>query len=170
MKCEKLKVWCPWPELWKTTIGLIAAHFLVHFLAVDLHDCNVNSKHREAGLKHKFKLEAWRLRIFRDTLILVFLNENCRLCICFTEFYFVCWLLVVSLVILIAVWWHQHKSEHRYSALAKAAMDKPFVTFLKWKDSFCLLETSLVIQIYDLEHDSRCERHTVFESEEWSSQ
>ena len=25
----------------KTTIGLIAAHFLVHFLAVDLHDCNV---------------------------------------------------------------------------------------------------------------------------------
>ena len=29
MKCEK------------TTIGLIAAHFLVHFLAVDLHDCDV---------------------------------------------------------------------------------------------------------------------------------
>ena len=25
----------------QTTIGLIAAHFLVHFLAVDLHDCNV---------------------------------------------------------------------------------------------------------------------------------
>ena len=24
------------------------------------------------------------------------------------------------------------------------------------------LTTSLVIQIYDLEHDSRCERHTVF--------
>ena len=25
----------------KTTIGLTAAHFLVHFLDVDLHDCNV---------------------------------------------------------------------------------------------------------------------------------
>ena len=42
LKCEKIKVGCPWPELWKTTIGIIAAHFLVHFLAVDLHDCNVN--------------------------------------------------------------------------------------------------------------------------------
>ena len=61
------------------------------------------SKHREAGLKLKLKLEAWRLRIFRDTLILVFLNENCCLCICFTELYFFYWLLVVSLVILIAV-------------------------------------------------------------------
>ena len=60
------------------------------------------SKHREAG-KHKLKLEAWRLRIFRDTLILVFLNENCCFCICFTGLYFFYWLLVVSLVILIAV-------------------------------------------------------------------
>ena len=60
------------------------------------------SKHREAGLKHKLKLEAWRLRIFRDTLI-VFLNENCCFCICYTELYFFYWLLVVSLVILIAV-------------------------------------------------------------------
>ena len=33
----------------------------------------------------------------------LFLNENCRLYICFTEFYFFYWLLVVSLVILIAV-------------------------------------------------------------------
>ena len=55
------------------------------------------------GLKHKLKLEACRLRIFRDILILVFLNENCCLCICFTELYFFYWLLVVSLVILIAV-------------------------------------------------------------------
>ena len=51
------------------------------------------SKHREAGLKH-----ARRLRIFRDhvrdTWILVFVNENCCLCICFSYF---------SLVILIAV-------------------------------------------------------------------
>ena len=38
------------------------------------------SKHREAGLKLKLKLEAWRPRIFRDTLILVFLNENLSLC------------------------------------------------------------------------------------------
>ena len=60
-------------------------------------------KHREAGLKHKLKLQAGRLRIFRDTLILVFLNENCCLCICFTELYLFYWLLVVSLVILIAV-------------------------------------------------------------------
>ena len=61
------------------------------------------SNHREAGLKHKLKLEAWRLRIFRDTLILVFMNENCCLCICFTELYFFYWLLVVSLVILFAL-------------------------------------------------------------------
>ena len=31
-------------------------------------------KHREAGLKHKLKHETWRLRLFRDTLILVFLS------------------------------------------------------------------------------------------------
>ena len=61
------------------------------------------SKHREAGLKHKLKLWAWRLRIFRDTLILVFGNDNCCLCICFTYLHFFCWLLVVSLAILIAV-------------------------------------------------------------------
>ena len=28
------------------------------------------TKHWEAGLKHKLKLKAWRVRIFRDTLIL----------------------------------------------------------------------------------------------------
>ena len=61
------------------------------------------SKHREVGLKHKLKFEAWRLRIFRDTLIIVFLNENCCVCKFFTELYFFYWLLVVSLVILIAV-------------------------------------------------------------------
>ena len=37
-----------------------------------------------------------RLRIFRDTFILVFVNENCCLCKCFTELYFFYWLLVVS--------------------------------------------------------------------------
>ena len=36
-------------------------------------------------------------------LILVFVNENRCLCICFTELYFFYWLLVFSLVILIAV-------------------------------------------------------------------
>ena len=61
------------------------------------------SNYREAGLKHKLKFEAWRLRIFRNTLILVFLNENCCPCICFTELYFFYWLLVVSLGILIDV-------------------------------------------------------------------
>ena len=35
---------------------------------------------------------------------------------------------------------HQHKSEHRYSTLATAAMDNWLVNFLKWKDSFCLEE------------------------------
>ena len=46
-----------------------------------------------------------RLRIFRDTLILVFVNENCCLCKCFTDLYlyFFYWLLVVSLAILITV-------------------------------------------------------------------
>ena len=41
---------------------------------------------------------------FRDTLILVFVNENCCLCISFAELYFFHWLLaVVSLAILVAV-------------------------------------------------------------------
>ena len=53
-------------------------------------------------LKHKLKLYAERLRIFRDTLILVFMNENSCLCKCFTELYLFFWLLVVSLAILIA--------------------------------------------------------------------
>ena len=42
-------------------------------------------------------------KLYRATLILVFLNENYCICICFTELYFFYWLLVVSLVILIAV-------------------------------------------------------------------
>ena len=36
------------------------------------------------------------LRIFRDALILVFVNENCCLCQCFTELHFFYWLLEVS--------------------------------------------------------------------------
>ena len=46
------------------------------------------SNYREAGLKHKLTLQARRLRIIKDTLILVFVNEKCCLCICFTELYF----------------------------------------------------------------------------------
>ena len=60
-------------------------------------------KHREAGLKHELKLQPWSLRIFRDTLILVFVNENCSLCICFTELHFFYCLSVVSPAILISM-------------------------------------------------------------------
>ena len=42
------------------------------------------SKHREAGLKHKLEDSG----CLETLLILVFVNENCCLCICFTEFYF----------------------------------------------------------------------------------
>ena len=41
---QKTVVGCSWPELWKTTIGVIAAHFFVHFLAVDLHDYTWNAQ------------------------------------------------------------------------------------------------------------------------------
>ena len=55
------------------------------------------------GSKLKTRTKAIRLRNFRDTLI-VFVNENCFFfCICFTELYFLYWLLVVSLGILTAV-------------------------------------------------------------------
>ena len=49
------------------------------------HIGHTHSKHprREAGLSF-----TPRLRIFRDTLILVFMNENCCLCKCFTGLYF----------------------------------------------------------------------------------
>ena len=42
------------------------------------------------------KLAKSFLRIFRDALILVFVNENCCLCQCFTELHFFYWLLEVS--------------------------------------------------------------------------
>ena len=41
--------------------------------------------------------------VIAGRIFLVFVNENCCLCIYFTELYFFYWLLVVSLVILIAV-------------------------------------------------------------------
>ena len=43
------------------------------------------SEHLEAGLKHTLK--PWRLEIFRDPSKLVFVNENCCLCKCFTANY-----------------------------------------------------------------------------------
>ena len=43
------------------------------------------SKQGEAGWKRKLKLEAWRLRNFRDTLILNLSSwMNCCLCICWS--------------------------------------------------------------------------------------
>ena len=72
------------------------------------------SKHWVAGLKHKLKLYALRLRIFRDTLILVVVYENCCLCKCFTKLYFFYWLLVVSLAILIAVPFAFSRSDHEH--------------------------------------------------------
>ena len=50
--------------------------------------------------------------------------------------------------------WHTHDTSANQKLL-----------FSREDKSTCLsmtLTTSLVIQIYDLEHDSRCERHTVF--------
>ena len=59
-------------------------------------------KHREAGLKHELNL-IFKLEDSGFLLILVFVNENCCLCICFTDLFSFYWLLVVSLAILIAV-------------------------------------------------------------------
>ena len=84
------------------------------------------SKHREAGLKHKLQLLACRLRIVRDTLILVFLNENCCLCICFTKLYFFYWLLVLSLVILIVVPIVFSRSVNNAPGVLKMPRVKPF--------------------------------------------
>ena len=72
----------------------------------------------------RLKLYAKRLRIFRDTLMLVFVNENCCLCKCFTELYFFYWLLV-SLAILIACPWGLFSSfimvhEHRLQKYIKS--------------------------------------------------
>ena len=62
---QKSVVGCPWPELWKTTIGLIAAHFFVHFLAADLHDYNV--KRRETSWFSRFIEETWYMFLFTFT-------------------------------------------------------------------------------------------------------
>ena len=72
--------------------------YLVIILAVK--ECFERFSCLELVFEKNFKK---RKRIFRDTFILVFLNENCCLCTCFTELYFFYWLLVVSFVILIAV-------------------------------------------------------------------
>ena len=59
---QKTVIGCPWPELWKTTIGLIAAHFFVHFLAADLHDYNV--KRPETSWFSRFIEETWYMFLF----------------------------------------------------------------------------------------------------------
>ena len=65
-------------------------------------ECWLKCKNVNTAPGSRLKLYALRLRMFRDTLILVFVNENCCLSKCFTELYFFFWLLVVSLAILIA--------------------------------------------------------------------
>ena len=66
-----------------------------------------------------FKLED--SGFFRDTLILVFVNENGCVCIYFTELYFFHWFLVVSVVVLIVVRvsGFQSFSEHRLQEILK---------------------------------------------------
>ena len=46
----------------KTTIGLIAAHFFLHFHAVDLHDLNV--KRPETSWFSRFMEEMWYMFLF----------------------------------------------------------------------------------------------------------
>ena len=48
-------------ELWKTSTGLIAAHFFVHFLAFDLHDYNVK---RPETSSSRFMEEMWYMFLF----------------------------------------------------------------------------------------------------------
>ena len=56
---------------------------------------------RSAGLQ-VCSLRLSHTGFLESTLILLFVNENCFLCKCFTELYSFFWLLVVSLAILIA--------------------------------------------------------------------
>ena len=59
---QKTVVGCPWPELWKTTIRLMAAHVFVHFLSVDLHGYNV--KRAETFWFSRFMEEMWYMFLF----------------------------------------------------------------------------------------------------------
>ena len=71
---QKTVVGCP--ELWKTTIGLIAAHFFVHFLAFDLHDYNVKRP------VHVFMEEMWYMFLFTFSSAAHFFKLRCKIRIC----------------------------------------------------------------------------------------
>ena len=113
-----------------------------------------------------FKLEG-----FSHTLILVFANENCCLCICVTKLYIFCWLLVVSLVILIAVPFVFSRSVNiacrspqnasRIKRFWRLHIDKT----IKWKidiiNSLLCRSVTLLMFIQTLDHSSHCK------SENW---
>ena len=71
---QKTVVGCPWPELWKRTIGLIAAQFLVHFLAVELHGYNV--KRPETSLFSLFMQEFGACSCSRFPLPFIFFSSG----------------------------------------------------------------------------------------------
>ena len=60
-------------------------------------------KSRQSGLSKSEKSLAKKNATFRKSLILVFVNENCCLCKCFTELYLFYWSLVASRAILNAL-------------------------------------------------------------------
>ena len=64
---------------------------LSDFLASSSSLKTVNTRKPAKSFKLKLKDS-----VFRDAFILVFVNENCCLCKCFTELHFFYWLLVVS--------------------------------------------------------------------------
>ena len=61
---QKTVVGCPWLELWETTISLIAAHFFVHFLAVDLYDYNVKRIETSWFSRFQYVEEMWYMFLF----------------------------------------------------------------------------------------------------------
>ena len=126
---------------------------------------------RSLSAEQEAWIEAWRLRIFRDTFILVFVNENCCLCICFTELYFFYWLLVVSLVILIALpFVFSHSVNIACRSTQNTAHIKRFWRLhinktIKWKINinkfFIILERNSINVHSNIQHSSHCK------SENW---
>ena len=94
------------------------------------------------------------------------MNENCCLCICFTELYVFCWLLVVSLVILIAVPFVFSRSvDIACRSTQNASRIKRFWRWhidktIKWKKyiitSLLCSSVTLLMFIQTLDHISRC--------------
>ena len=86
------------------------------------------------------------------------MNENCCLCICVTKFYIFCWLLVVSLVILIAVPFVFIRSvKHCLQEYSKC---RAYQTLLKITHRLCWSVTLLMF-IQTLDHSPHCK------SENW---